>query len=532
MIDLNPHYLETVNAILAEHVPKCEVRAFGSRATWTAKDYSDLDLAVVGKGPLDWKALGRLKEAFEESNLPMRVDVLDWHSISERFRNAIKQDCVILQARRKQVKTDAWRKATLGDCVVINDNTYSPKEKWPFVNYLDTSNITENRIAKIQHLVADKDKLPSRARRKVQSGDIVYSTVRPNQRHFGLIREPSENFLVSTGFATIRGKEGLALTEYVYWFLVQDHIVEHLHAIAEQSTSAYPSIKPSDFERLELDLPPLAEQRRIAQILGALDDKIELNRRMNATLEDMARALFKSWFVDFEPVRAKMQGRWRRGESLPGMPADLWDAFPARLAATELGEAPEGWEVKNLDQFVELNPREPLKKGIEAPYLNMAALPTSGTNPDDAVLREYKSGTRFRNGDTLLARITPCLENGKTAYVQSLPPDTLGWGSTEFVVMRAIPPVTPEYTYLLARDEAFRAYAIQSMTGTSGRQRVQAAVLSTYRLPFPQEEIWSAFSLLAEPMFAKIKATSEESRSLAGMRDALLPGLVLGEVAG
>ena len=95
-------------------------------------------------------------------------------------------------------------------------------------------------------------------------------------------------------------------------------------------------------------LPPLPEQRAIAHVLGTLDDKIELNRRMNETLEEMARALFKSWFVDFDPVRAKMEGRWRRGESLPGLPADLYDLFPDRLVPSELGEIPEGWEVKTL----------------------------------------------------------------------------------------------------------------------------------------------------------------------------------------
>ena len=419
-----------------------------------------------------------------------------------------------------------WRKVTLGDCVVINDDTYSPKEAWPFVNYLDTGSVTENRISEVKHLVLGKDRLPSRARRKVQPGDIVYSTVRPNQKHFGLLKEPPENFLVSTGFATIRATERFALTEYVYWFLTQDHIVEHLHAIAEQSTSAYPSIKPIDIERLELELPPLSEQRRIARILGTLDDKIELNRRMNATLEGMARALFKSWFVDFEPVRAKMEGRWRRGERVPGMPAELYDLFPERLTQSDLGEVPEGWGVKTLDQLVDLNPRESLKRGTKAPYLNMAALPTEGCNPNKAIVREYTSGTRFRNGDTLLARITPCLENGKTAYVQSLPTDTVGWGSTEFIVMRAIPPVTSEYTYLVARDETFRAHALQSMTGTSGRQRVQVQVLADYRLPCPHEDIWSAFTLIVEPMFARIKESAEANDILITMRHVLLPFLM------
>ena len=122
-----------------------------------------------------------------------------------------------------------------------------------------------------------------------------------------------------------------------------------------------------------------------------------------------------------------------------------------------------------------------MKKGSVAPYLNMAALPISGPSPNEAVLREFTSGTRFRNGDTLFSRITPCLENGKTAFVKMLPDGTVGWGSTEFIVMRSISPVPPEYTYLLARDHTFRAYAIQNMTGTSGRQRARNG--STCLLP-------------------------------------------------
>ena len=268
----------------------------------------------------------------------------------------------------------------------------------------------------------------------------------------------------------------------------------------------------------------VAEQRAIAHILGTLDDKIELNRRMNETLEEIARALFKSWFVDFDPVRAKMESRD------PGLPKHLADLFPDRLVDSELGLIPEGWEVKALEQFIELNPRESIKKGTIAPYLNMAALPTSGPNPDDPILREYTSGTRFRNGDTLFARITPCLENGKTAFLQALPKDTVGWGSTEFIVMRAIPPVTSVYPYLLARDPAFRAHAIQSMTGTSGRQRARTEALAPYQVTFPTTEFWTIFALIIEPLFSKIHVNSEESRTLAALRDALLPKLVSGDL--
>ena len=118
--------------------------------------------------------------------------------------------------------------------------------------------------------------------------------------------------------------------------------------------SVYTNVSKSRFSDIEISLPPLPQQRAIAHILGTLDDRIELNRRMNQTLEEMARGLFKSWFVDFDPVRAKMDGRWRRGQSLPGMPADLYDLFPDRMADSELGEIPKGWGTKALNSFGEI----------------------------------------------------------------------------------------------------------------------------------------------------------------------------------
>ena len=301
MIDLEPDHVEIVSRILAEHVPDCEVRAFGSRVAGSAREYSDLDLAVVGEGPLELRVISRLNEAFEESSLPMQVDVLDWYSIPGKFEKEINRHYIVVQ---KGTIPRAWRSVRLGDVAHVNTSTYSPKEKWPFINYLDTGSITENRISMIKHLVSGQDKIPSRARRKVDPGDIVYSTVRPNQRHYGFLKEVPDNFLVSTGFAVLTAREGLADTEYLYWYLTQDRVVDYLHLIAEDSTSAYPSIRPADLESLTILLPPLNEQQAIARMLGALDDKIRLNRRMSETLEQMARAMFKrhrAGLVDSHP---------------------------------------------------------------------------------------------------------------------------------------------------------------------------------------------------------------------------------------
>lgn len=177
-----------------------------------------------------------------------------------------------------------WRKIRLGDASVTNADSYSPKDGWKFVNYLDTGNITDNRIDSIQHIEMERDKLPSRARRRVKKDSIVYSTVRPNQRHFGIIKTQPENFLVSTGFTVIDVDADVLDADFLYYLLTQPALVETLHAIAEQSTSAYPSIKPSDIENLEIEIPDLATQKKIAEILGDLDRKITQNTEVNNNL--------------------------------------------------------------------------------------------------------------------------------------------------------------------------------------------------------------------------------------------------------
>lgn len=269
-------------------------------------------------------------------------------------------------------------------------------------------------------------------------------------------------------------------------------------------------------------MPRLDVQKAIAHALGTLDDKIELNRHTNETLEAMAQAMFKDWFIDFGPVRAKMESR------APYLNGEVWDLFPNELADDG---SPQGWRRGSVRDWITFNPSETLRKGEVAPYLDMAALPTQGCTPAAPVLREFGSGMKFRNGDTLLARITPCLENGKTAFIQSLPEQTIAWGSTEFIVMRPRAPVPSPYAYTLARDPSFRQHAIRSMSGTSGRQRAQADSVAAYKVCLPVEApIWTAFSDIILPLFSGIRSNAEETRVLTTLRDALLPKLISGEL--
>ena len=193
-IDLTGTQRRTVLALLNRYLPDTTVWAYGSRVKWTSHPASDLDLVAFAKP--EWVArVAELREAFDESNLPFRVDLFVWDDVPESFRKRIKTEHIVL-ARRERSLSKEWPEVGLGDCIEMNDATYSPREKWSFINYLDTGNLTENRIEEFQHLVAGESKIPSRARRKVQAGDMLYSTVRPNQRHFGILKKVPENFLV------------------------------------------------------------------------------------------------------------------------------------------------------------------------------------------------------------------------------------------------------------------------------------------------------------------------------------------------
>jgi type I restriction enzyme S subunit len=341
---------------------------------------------------------------------------------------------------------------------------------------------------------------------------------------------------VNQHVAIIRPKADILDARFLRYSLISPTMQARLLALASAGATRN-ALTKGMLEALDIAAPLLPEQRAIAHILGTLDDKIELNRRRNQTLEAMARALFQDWFVDFGPVRAKMKNVGAqfiapdsgRDESRPyKLPAHLWQLFSDRL--DDEGK-PEGWEIIPANELIEFNPTEPLRKGTPAPYLDMASLPTSGSWPEPPVIRKFGSGMRFCNGDTLLARITPCLENGKTAFVQCLPDDAVGWGSTEYIVMRPRYPVPAEYAYLLARDGAFREHAIRSMTGTSGRQRAQGDSVAAFKLASPPDEkLWHAFARQVAPIFESIKSNAEASETLAQLRDTLLPKLISGEL--
>ena len=352
-------------------------------------------------------------------------------------------------------------------------------------------------------------------------------------------------FVIDTAFF-LQPKQNFNIKWAYYQLLTQD-------MNGMDSGSAIPSTSRDEFYHLQVKVPPLDQQEKIVKILSALDDKIELNRQINQTLEQIAQTIFKSWFVDFEPVKAKIAAKAaghnpehaakcaisgktdaeldQLTEEQRQQLAATAALFPDKLVESELGLVPEGWEVKKLSDVVEINPKRTLKKGQISTYLDMKNMPTQGHLAADLRLREFGSGTKFINGDTLMARITPCLENGKTAFVDFLKNGEIGWGSTEYIVMRSKEPVPMLYAYLIARDKKFRSFAIQNMTGTSGRQRVNAKSLESYPIASPIDpKFYKVFSNLISPLFLEISSNGSANRSLSKIRDGLLPKLLSGEL--
>jgi len=352
-----------------------------------------------------------------------------------------------------------------------------------------------------------------------EPGDILFC-VRGSTT--GRMNWADRRYAIGRGIAAVRAKTGSTDTYYIYSCI--NHYLDRLLALT--SGSVFPSLSTGDFNSFEIPWPAAHRRRAIVHTLRSLDDKIELNRRMNRTLEKMAAAIFKSWFIDFDPTRAKAEDRD------PNLPADIADLFPDAFEDSDLGPIPKGWTVNALTDAIAINPKRTLAKGTLAPFLEMSNMPTRGPSPDTWRMREMTSGTKFINGDTLVARITPCLENGKTAFVDFLHDDQVGWGSTEYIVLRPSGEIPPIFTYLLARTPSFRTFAIRQMTGSSGRQRVPPQSLSKFKMALPELDspVYRALGEMALPFFKRIRLAMKQNRRLAALRDTLLPKLLSGEI--
>ena len=255
------------------------------------------NIAVGATMPsINTKLLGEVEIALPDLNNQKRIAAV-LSSLDDKIETNQKlNDNLYAQAKATTKQwisqsTGDYELLPLSDIASINPDTYSPKETWKYVNYLDTSSITEGCIAEIQHITPSSEKLPSRARRKIAPNDIVFSTVRPNQRHYGIISEPLPNMLGSTGFAVIRSKNPLVCNELIYLCLTENEFIEKMQQLAEQSTSTFPSIKPSDLGVCEIPCPKDQSSTSFTETLKSLFALIAANQRENISLSEIRDVL-------------------------------------------------------------------------------------------------------------------------------------------------------------------------------------------------------------------------------------------------
>ncbi len=355
MIDLNPRHLKTVQHILAEYVPGCEVRAFGSRVKWTAKDYSDLDLAVIGSSRLDLGEMRRLTETFEESNLPIRVDIVDWYTISEGFKKIIAAQYEVIQQARpvresekhsescgKWNTENQWKIKTFGDCATFVLESVSPSDLGN-TPYIGLEHIGKSPQSLVGIGVASDI---TSAKSRFREGDILFGKLQCYLRK--VARAPFDG-VCSTDIWVTRAKEGVD-QGFLYYCMASQSFVDFADSGSEGTRM--PRAQWEWVSRYKIPLPPLSEQRRIAHILGTFDQKIEINRQMNETLEATARTIFKSWFVDFDPVQAKLEGR-----NPLGMGTETAALFPSAFQDSSLRSLFD-WVAEPLFAKIESNENE------------------------------------------------------------------------------------------------------------------------------------------------------------------------------
>lgn len=255
---------------------------------------------------------------------------------------------------------------------------------------------------------------------------------------------------------------------------------------------------------LKIPAPSLPIQHKIAEILSAYDDLIANNERRIALLEEAMHLLYREWFVHLR--------------------------FPGWEETAVVDGVPEGWESKHLADVIEINPKTQYKRDEIRPFVPMGSLATNSMVISPIEERTAKGGAKFKNEDTLLARITPCLENGKTAYVQFMDDmEEVATGSTEFIVLRS-KAVTPRWVYCLARSYNFRQTAINSMAGSDGRQRVKPNSIAEFEILNPPKQVLKKFDDIAAPTFHQIHILTQQNQKLREARDALLPRLMSGRI--
>ena len=524
-IDVTADQRKTLLALLKRHLPNTTAWVYGSRVKWTARPQSDLDLVVFAKSDQE-RCVSELREAFEESNLPFRVDLFVWDAVPEQFRKQIEAEHVVLVEREERGVASEWREVKLGELGEVNRgrSRHRPRNApelyggpYPFVQTGDIK-ASGGRITSHTQTYNEVGLAQSR----LWPSNTMAITIAANIAETAILTYPACFPDSVVGFVAEESKCDVRFVEYMFRLLRSKIQRENVGTGSVQD-----NINLQTLDELRLLIPPLPEQRTIAHVLGTLDDKIELNRCMNETLEAMARALFKSWFIDFDPVRAKMEGRD------PGLPKHLADLFPDRLVDSELGPIPEGWEVGVLDDVIELLSGGTPKTSIaeywdgDIPWYTAKDAPSLS---DVFVLETERSitqaGVENSAAKILPVRTTVITARGTVGRVACLGMP-MAMNQTCYGI-RGTQDYPDLFTYFKVRmtvDE------LQRRTHGTIFDTITRQTFETVRTVLPPPNLAETFESTINPAMERILSNLHESLSLTSLRDTLLPKLISGKLA-
>lgn len=406
-----------------------------------------------------------------------------------------------------------WNTSTLEEVVekFIDYRGKTPKKTNQGIPLITAKIIKEGFIQNINEFIAEEDYETWMRRGIPQKGDIVLTTEAP----LGEVAQinTDKKIALAQRVITLRGKKGILDNTFLKYSLQGRVMQSRLRE--RESGSTVTGIKSAELKKVNIEYPDIDEQVRIGRVLKNLDDKISLNNQVISNFELLAQTLFKHWFVEFE---------------FPNENGDPYHSSAGKMVESDIGLIPEDWNVGCAGELFEFSPKTTLKRGTNTVYVEMKNLSTS------AVIKEWSersftgSGSKFINGDTLLARITPCLENGKIGFVDFLKNGTVGWGSTEFITIRSKEPISPAFSFFFVSQNGFKNYAITNMNGSSGRQRVAAATLAQYPTVIPPHNVIEKYTDILEPIMRKLTEIRDETKNLVELRDVLLPKLLSGEI--
>ncbi|MFV9552545.1 restriction endonuclease subunit S [Algibacter sp. PT7-4] len=423
---------------------------------------------------------------------------------------------------------------SINKIAVLNDSTYGKKNLPENINYLDTGNLTKNKIDSLKYLNTGIDKIPSRAQRKTKLNTILYSTVRPNQEHYGILEDEIENLIVSTGFTTIDVVDDNISPKYLYYALIQSHITNYLHTLAQNSVSSYPSILPDDIGALKFNFPKLSIQKRIAKVLSDLDYKIELNNKVNVELDSMAKTIYDFWFVQFD---------------FPNVNGKPYKASGGKMVYNEKlkKDIPEGWQDKTIADWIEKDKSGDWgKESAQGNYTEQVSCirgaDINGLNGDGEVkaperfILEKNTHKLLEQGDLIIeiSGGSPTQSTGRMAFITK---ETLERFENPLICSNFCKAVTLKdetylYNFVYQWQRLYDAGVLFGWEGkTSGiKNLLFESFVTNYNTVFPKKDIVEKFYQKIKPIHAKKQKNLKENQKLADLRDWLLPMLMNGQV--